>query len=81
LKSVARGVGAAPALPHAVLLFGRAGWHIAGDLKWPKNITPILLPARSPELNPVEQVWQYMRANDLSTRVFETYDGISDAAC
>jgi hypothetical protein len=39
---------------HAVLLLDRAGWHIAGDLRWPKNITPILLPSRSPELNPVD---------------------------
>jgi transposase len=39
------------------------------------------LPSRSPELNPVEQVWQYLRANYLSNRVFETYDDIIDAAC
>ena len=66
---------------HAVLLLDRAGWHIAADLRWPKNITPILLPSRSPELNPVEQVWQYLRDNFLSNRVFETYDDIIDAAC
>ena len=48
---------------HAVLLLDRAGWHTTGDIVWPKNITPILLPSRSPELNPVEQVWQYLRAN------------------
>ena len=46
-----------------------------------ENITPILLPSRSPELNPVENVWQYLRANWLSNRVFETYDDIIDAAC
>jgi transposase len=32
----------------------------------PKNITPIFLPSRSPELNPQENIWQYMRANWLS---------------
>jgi transposase len=47
----------------------------------PANITPILLPSRAPELNPVENIWQYMRANWLSNRVFETYDAIIDAAC
>lgn len=47
----------------------------------PANITPILLPSRAPELNPVENIWQYMRANWLSNRVFETYDVIIDAAC
>lgn len=66
---------------HAVLLLDRAGWHTTGNLSWPKNITPILLPSRSPELNPVENVWQYLRANFLSNRVFETYDDIVDAAC
>jgi transposase len=46
----------------------------------PANVTPIWLPSRSPELNPVENVWQYLRQNWLSNRVFETYDVI-DAAC
>ena len=47
----------------------------------PNNITPILPPSRSPDLNPVENIWQYLRANWLSNRVFETYDDIIDAAC
>ena len=72
----ARGKGA-----HAVLLLDRAGWHTTGKLDIPKNITPIFRPSRSPELNPVENIWQYLRANWLSNRVFETYDAIIDAAC
>jgi transposase len=36
-----------------------------------KNITPIFLPSRAPELNPVENVWQYLRQNWLSNTVFE----------
>jgi transposase len=66
---------------HAVLLMDRAGWHTTGKLKVPKNLTIILLPSRSPELNPVENVWQYLRSNWLSNRVFETYDDILDAGC
>lgn len=66
---------------HAVVLMDRAGWHTTGRLNIPKNLTIILLPSRSPELNPVENVWQYLRANWLSNRVFETYDAIVDAAC
>jgi len=66
---------------HAVLLMDRAGWHTTPKLKLPKNVTPILLPSRAPELNPVENVWQYLRQNWLSNRVFEDYDAIIEAAC
>jgi hypothetical protein len=66
---------------HAVLLLDRAGWHTTGRLRVPKNITLIWLPSRSPELNPVENIWQYLRGNWLSNSVFETYDDIVDAAC
>lgn len=66
---------------HAVLLMDRAGWHTSGALKVPKNITIILLPSRSPELNPVENVWQYLRQNSLSNRVFADYDAILDGGC
>jgi len=59
----------------------RAGWHTTANLRMPKNITPIFLPSRAPELNPVENVWQYLRQNWLSNRVFDSYDAIIDAAC
>jgi hypothetical protein len=52
-----------------------------GALTVPKNMTLIFLPSRSPELNPVENIWRYLRANWLSNRVFESYDAIIDAAC
>ena len=77
IDEIARHVGKGA---HAVLLLDRAGWHTTGALKWPKNITPILLPSRSPELNPVDQVWQFLRGNFLSNRVFETYDEIIEAS-
>jgi hypothetical protein len=66
---------------HAVLLLDRAGWHTTSKLDVPGNITPIFLPSRAPELNPVENVWQYLRQNWLSNTVFENYDAIIDAAC
>ena len=66
---------------HAVLLLDRAGWHTTPVLAVPKNISLILLPSRSPELNPVENIWQYLRQTWLSNRVFETYDDIVEAAC
>ncbi len=66
---------------HGVVLMDRAGWHTTAKLNVPKNLTIILLPSRSPELNPVENIWQYIRANWLSNRVFEDYDAIIDAGC
>lgn len=66
---------------HAVLLLDRAGWHTTANLAVPKNMTMIFLPSRSPELNPVENVWHYLRQNWLSNQVFDTYDAIIDAAC
>ena len=48
---------------HAVLILDQAGWHVTPKLKVPENITLMFLPPRSPELNPVENVWQFMRDN------------------
>ncbi len=47
----------------------------------PKNLTIIRLPSRSPELNPVENIWQYLRQNWLSNTVFDDYQAILDAGC
>jgi transposase len=66
---------------HAVLLLDQAGWHGARDLAVPENITLLALPPRSPELNPVENVWQFMRQNWLSNRVFSSYADILDHCC
>jgi len=59
----------------------RAGWHKTDRLEVPNNLSIILLPSRSPELNPVENIWQYLRQNWLSNRVFEDYGDILDAGC
>jgi len=66
---------------HAVLILDQAGWHVTPKLKVPDNITLMFLPPRSPELNPVENVWQFMRDNWLSNRVFKDYDDIVDQCC
>ena len=57
---------------HAVLLLDRAGWHTTGKLDVPDNITPIFLPSRAPELNPVQNIWRYLRQNWLSTPCSKT---------
>ena len=50
---------------HAALLVDQAGWHLSGLLVMPPNITLIPLPAKCPELNPQENVWQFLRDNWL----------------
>ena len=66
---------------HAVLLVDQAGWHLSHHLVVPKNITILPLPAKCPELNPVENVWQFMRDNWLSNRVFTSYENLLDHCC
>jgi len=59
----------------------RAGWHTSAALDVPANIIPVLLPPRSPELNPVENIWQHLRQTYLSNRVFADHDAIVEACC
>ena len=66
---------------HAVLMLDGAEWHSAEDLVVPDNITLLPLPARAPELNPVENVWQFLRDNWLGDRIFTSYDDIVDRCC
>ena len=66
---------------HAVVLLDQAGWHLSKRLKIPANITLVPLPSKAPELNPVENVWQFMRENWLSNRVFVSYPEILDHCC
>jgi transposase len=66
---------------HAVVVLDGAGWHAAGDLAVPDNLTLLPLPPYSPELNPVENVWEYLRQNKLSLTVWSDYDAIVAACC
>ena len=66
---------------HAVMALDGAGWHGAKILKIPPNVTLVRLPPYSPQLNPMERVWLYLRERFLSLRVFEGYDAIVEACC
>ena len=66
---------------HAALLVDQAGWHLSGRLVMPPNITLIPLPAKCPELNPQENVWQFLRDNWLSNQIFKSYDDVVDHCC
>ena len=63
---------------HAHVMPDRAGGHTASTLKVPRNASLMPLPPRSPELNPVENIWRFLRDNWLSNRVFRNYDDILD---
>jgi transposase len=66
---------------HGVLVVDGAGWHISQALKPPDNITLLCLPSYSPELNPVENIWEYLRKNKLALRVYDRYEDILEACC
>jgi len=66
---------------HAALLVDQAGWHMTPRLVVPDNITIVPLPPKCPELNPQENVWEFMRDNWLSNRIFTCYDNIVDHCC
>lgn len=65
---------------HAVVVCDGAGWHQRGQqLAVPANVSLLSLPPYSPELNPMENVWDYLRQNKLCAQVWDTYDDILEA--
>jgi len=61
---------------HVVLILDQAGWHVSKALKVPANITLLHLPPYSPELNPVERLWLYLKSHYLSNRMFADCDDV-----
>lgn len=66
---------------HGVVVMDKASWHTTPALKVPANLSILYLPPYSPELNPQENIWQFLRQTYLSNRLFETYEDIVDACC
>ena len=66
---------------HAVIVLDQAGWHDSRALSVPANVTLVPLPPYSPELNPVERLWLYLKERFLSHRLHNDYDAIVEAAC
>lgn len=65
---------------HAVMICDGAGWHQHSKrMPLPANVSLLRLPSYAPELNPIENVWAYLRGNQLSMRVWDTYDDIVNA--
>jgi transposase len=69
-----------PAGVHAVLIWDGAGFHTGLDLVVPRNVSLIQLPPYSPELNPVENLWHYLRAHHWSNRPYRDYDELQEEA-
>ena len=66
---------------HALIIADQAAWHTTHKLELPENISILPLPAYSPELNPVERIWEQLRQDRLSNRCFKDYEDIADACC
>ena len=66
---------------HVAMILDQSGWRGANALAVPANVTLVPLPACSPELNPVERVWLYLKERFLLHRLLADYDAIVDAAC
>lgn len=64
----------------AVLVWDGAGYHRSNQLVVPDNVTLLSLPAYSPELNPIENLWHYLKSHHWSNRAYADYDAIFDAA-
>jgi transposase len=69
-----------PAGVHAVLIWDGAGFHSGKGLVVPVNVSLIRLPPYSPELNPVENLWHYLRSHHWSNREYEGYKGLQEEA-
>ena len=64
---------------HVAMVMDRAGWHVAKGLKVPDNMTLVRLPPYSPELNPIESIWLFLKKRYLSDRLLDDYEAIVDA--
>ena len=64
-----------------ILVVDNAGWHDSAELKVPANILLLPLPPYSPELNPIENLWGYLKENFLSHRVYENLDDVIRIGC
>lgn len=60
------------------MIMDRAGWHVSKTLVVPENITILLLPPYSPALNPVENLWHFIKSHHTSNRAYTGYNDLMD---
>jgi transposase len=66
---------------HLTIIMDGAGWHKSKKLNKPDNIDIIHLPPYSPELNPVERLWQYIKNNTIKNKIYESLEQLEDIVC
>ena len=64
-----------------IMQVDRASWHISDKLTIPENIRLIPQTSRSPELNPVEHLWEAIRENYFDNEVFDSLEKVIDTLC
>jgi hypothetical protein len=64
-----------------LMFLDKAGWHTANDLRIPENIKLVFLPSYSPELNPMENIWKYLKENFFVNRIFKSLNEVEDVLC
>jgi hypothetical protein len=64
---------------HVVLVLDNAGWHGSNRIDLPENISLLPLPPYSPELNPIERLWHWLKDHEFSNRVYPDYDDLLEA--
>ena len=64
-----------------VMIMDGAGWHQSKKLKIPYNIRIIILPPYSPELNPIEKLWQYIKDHTIKNRIYRTLPQLEKVVC
>ncbi len=69
-----------PENEHAVMIWDGAGFHTSKQLRLPDNISLVQLPAYSPELNPIENLWHYLKSHFWSNRAYDDYEALEEAA-
>jgi transposase len=65
---------------HVILVWDQAGYHVSHELRVPENVSLLYLPPYSPELNPMENLWHYLRSHHWSNRIYDGYTALLDAA-
>jgi transposase len=64
-----------------VLIMDGAGWHKSSNLMVPENIEIIYLPPYSPELNPVETLWEHIKRHTIKNKIYDNLKDLEEAVC